>query len=59
MPTELLQEKTQPFSLEAEISVLGSMIIDNDSIDLVAQILNKDSFYKTAHQNVFETIMDL
>ncbi len=59
MPTELLQEKTQPFSLEAEISVLGSMIIDNDSIDLVAQILNKESFYKTAHQNVFETITDL
>jgi replicative DNA helicase len=59
MPTELLQEKVQPFSLEAEISVLGSMIIDNDSIDLVAQILNKDSFYKTAHQNVFETITDL
>jgi replicative DNA helicase len=59
MPTELLQEKTQPFSLEAEISVLGSMLIDNDSIDLVAQILNKDSFYKTAHQNVFETVMDL
>ena len=59
MSTELLQEKTQPFSLEAEISVLGSMMIDNNSIDLVAQILNKDSFYKTAHQNVFETIMDL
>ncbi len=59
MPTGLLQEKTQPFSLEAEISVLGSMIIDNDSIDLVAQILNKNSFYKTAHQNIFETIMDL
>jgi len=59
MPTGLLQEKTQPFSLEAEISVLGSMIIDNDSIDIVAQILNKDSFYKTAHQNVFETIIDL
>jgi replicative DNA helicase len=59
MPTELLQEKVQPFSLEAEISVLGSMLIDNDSIDLVAQILNKDSFYKTSHQNLFETIMDL
>ncbi len=59
MPTELLQEKTQPFSLEAEISVLGSMIIDNDSIDIVAQILNKDSFYKTAHQHIFETIINI
>ncbi|KKL98047.1 hypothetical protein LCGC14_1828330 [marine sediment metagenome] len=59
MQTELIREKTQPFSLEAEISVLGSMMINNDSIDLVTQILNKDSFYKTAHQNVFETIIDL
>ncbi len=59
MQTELIREKTQPFSLEAEISVLGSMMIDNDSIDLVTQILNKNNFYKTAHQNVFETIIDL
>ncbi len=59
MQTELIREKTQPFSLEAEISVLGSMMIDNYSIDLVTQILNKNSFYKTAHQNVFETIIDL
>ena len=59
MQTELIREKTQPFSLEAEISVLGSMMIDNDSIDLVTQILNKNNFYKTAHQNVFETIIGL
>ncbi|MFQ5964842.1 MAG: replicative DNA helicase [Candidatus Scalinduaceae bacterium] len=59
MPTELIQEKLQPIDLEAEISVLGSMIIDNDSIDLIAQILNKDSFYKTAHQHIFQTIIDL
>jgi replicative DNA helicase len=59
MQTELIREKTQPFSLEAEISVLGSMMIDNDSIDLVTQILNKNSFYKTAHQHIFETIIGL
>ncbi len=35
------------------------MMIENDSIDLVTQILNKNSFYKTAHQNVFETIISL
>ncbi len=56
---ELIQEKVQPLNLEAEVSVLGSMLIDNDAIDIVAQILNKDSFYKTAHRKIFEVILDL
>lgn len=56
---ELIQEKTQPFNFEAEICVLGSMIINNDSIDTVAQILDKHSFYKTAHQHIFESILQL
>jgi len=56
---ELIQEKVQPLNLEAEVSVLGSMLIDNDAIDIVAQILNKDSFYKTAHRKIFEVLLDL
>ena len=59
MITELTQERIQPFNLEAEISVLGSMLIDNDAIDLVAPIINKDSFYKTAHKCIFEVVLNL
>lgn len=48
-----------PTSEDAEISVLGAMLLDNNVIDLVVQILNKDSFYKNAHKKIFQTIVDL
>ena len=59
MSNVLIQDKVQPYSMEAEISVLGSMLIDNDTIDLVAQILNANSFYKTSHIHIFEAIHNL
>ncbi len=57
MTTGLIQEKTQPFNIEAEISVLGSMLIDNEAISVVTESLGKNDFYKTAHQHIFETIV--
>ncbi len=59
MTTGLLQAKTQPFNIEAEISVLGSMLIDNEAISIVAESLNKNDFYKTSHQHIFETIVTI
>ena len=47
MTTGLLQEKTQPFNIEAEICVLGSLLIDNEAISLVTESLSKNDFYKT------------
>jgi len=59
MTTGLLQEKTQPFNIEAEISVLGSLLIDNEAISLVTESLSKNDFYKTAHQHIFDTIVNI
>ena len=59
MTAELIQQKTQPFNIEAEISVLGSMLLDNEAIDLVTEILRTDNFYKTSHQHIFDTIVNL
>jgi replicative DNA helicase len=59
MTTELIQQKTQPFNIEAEISVLGSMLLDNEAINLVTEILRTDNFYKTSHQYIFDTIVNL
>ncbi|MHC4138785.1 MAG: replicative DNA helicase [Planctomycetota bacterium] len=59
MTTGLLQEKTQPFNIEAEICVLGSLLIDNEAISLVTESLSKNDFYKTAHQHIFETIVNI
>jgi replicative DNA helicase len=59
MTTGLMQEKTQPFNIEAEISVLGSMLLDNEAINLVTEILRTDNFYKTSHQYIFDTIVNI
>ena len=54
-----MQEKIQPFNIEAERSVLGSMLLDNETISLVTESLNKNDFYQTSHQHIFETIVNV
>ncbi|MEK7241370.1 MAG: replicative DNA helicase [Planctomycetota bacterium] len=58
MAIELI-EKSPPHSVEAEASLLGAMLLDNGVIDIAIQYLNKDSFYKTAHKELFQTIVKL
>lgn len=59
MVVESILERTMPQSIEAEMSVLGAMILDNEVISLVIPILNKLSFYKTAHQELYQAIVDV
>jgi replicative DNA helicase len=59
MVAETMLERTLPQSIEAEMCVLGAMILDNEVVSLVVPILNKQSFYKTAHQELFQIIIDL
>ncbi len=51
--------KIMPHSVEAEQSVLGSMIIDKMSIAEAAEVLTSDDFYKENHKIIFSAIMDL
>jgi replicative DNA helicase len=48
-----------PHNEEAEVSVLGSMLIDKDAIFTVAPILQPEHFYKDSHRFIFEAILDL
>ncbi len=52
-------DRMQPQSLDAETSLLGAMLLDNTVIDTALQYLSKDSFYKTAHQELFQTMVEL
>jgi len=51
--------KLPPQNIEAEESVLGSLLIDKDAIIKVADFLHEDDFYNEAHSLVFETMKDL
>ena len=48
-----------PQNLEAERSVLASLMLDGQTIDKAADILNCDDFYKIAHQKVFDAMLGL
>jgi len=54
-----MQKKTEPFNIEAERSVLGSMLIDNETIRFVTDSLDKNDFYVVSHRHIFETIVNV
>lgn len=54
-----LLEKIPPHSLDAEESLLGSLLIDKDAIIKVADNLTADDFYRDSHKIIFEAIKDL
>ncbi len=51
--------KLPPQNLEAEQTVLGSLLIDKNAIFKVADQLRSDDFYKPAHEKIYETILEL
>lgn len=52
-------DKIPPQNLEAEMAVLGSMLIDEGAISEAIESLETDSFYKTSHKKIFEAILEL
>lgn len=59
MPEENQIDKIPPQSLEAEMSLLGSILIDKDAMLKIADIVGSSDFYKIAHAKIFETISEL
>lgn len=51
--------KVPPHSLEAEQSVLGGLLLDNEAWDRVGEKVVAQDFYSRAHRIVFETIGSL
>lgn len=55
----VLLEKIPPQNLEAEQSVLGSMLIEKEAILRAMEILRPEDFYRDAHRGIFETIISM
>jgi replicative DNA helicase len=58
-PEKILTDRLPPQSPEAERSVLGSMLRDNDVIGDIVQVLQPKAFYSDAHQQICQAIYDL
>lgn len=52
-------QNIQPHSIEAEQSVLGSMLLDNEAVAAALEELEGQDFYLEAHKEIFETILDI
>ena len=47
-------ERTLPHNLEAERSVLGAILVQNDAFNLAAQVIKAEDFYRDAHRRIFD-----
>ncbi len=60
LSAQKLFEKEPPFSPEAEMSLLGSMILDPLVIvDVLGLLKGKEDFYKEAHQHIYQALVDV
>lgn len=56
---KLLVDKVPPQNIEAEIAVLGSMLMDRDAISKTIELIEEGFFYKDAHRKIFSTLINL
>ncbi len=48
-----------PHSIEAEQSVLGSMLVSKDAVIAATEILKPDDFYRPDHKEIYEAMYEL
>ena len=56
---EFITNQTMPNSLEAEQSVVGSIIKDKDALMTVSEILNADDFYNGQYKLIYSTLVEM
>ncbi len=59
MPKDLIIDKLPPQNIDAEMAVLGSMLLDEEAVSISAEKLDAASFYKDSHRKIFQAIIDL
>ncbi len=52
-------ERVPPQNLEAEVAILGSMMIAEEAIGRAIESLHEDMFYKEAHRLIYKTMVGL
>ena len=57
--TETLSLKIPPHSIEAEASILGGVLLDNEVWEKVAELVYPEDFYRKEHRIIFKAIVDL
>ncbi|MEF9998527.1 MAG: replicative DNA helicase [Lachnospiraceae bacterium] len=56
---EALIKRVLPHSIEAEQSVVGSMLMDKEAILTSSEIISGEDFYQTAYGIIFDSVVEL
>ena len=56
---DVSSHKLPPQNIEAEQSVLGGVLIENEAIHRVIELLTPDDFYREAHHRIFDALVNL
>ncbi|MCB9029732.1 MAG: replicative DNA helicase [Deltaproteobacteria bacterium] len=57
--TDSITGRVPPNSKDAEESVLGGILIDNEAINAALEIIRAEDFYRAAHKMIFQAMIDL
>jgi len=52
-------KKTPPHSLEAEKTVLGGILVNNQNLNIVLSVISPEDFYKQANRTILEKMISL
>ena len=52
-------DRVPPHNLNAEVSVLGSMLLSRNAVADVSEVVGPEDFYRGAHRTIFEAARDL
>ena len=51
--------KLPPQNIEAEQSILGAVLIDNNALIVALELIGEDDFYKESHRRIFSSMSEL
>ncbi|HPN10349.1 MAG TPA: DnaB-like helicase N-terminal domain-containing protein, partial [Syntrophales bacterium] len=57
--TDFSLHRIPPQNIEAEQSVLGGILLDNQGLNAVLEVITGRDFYSEAHRRIFEAMINL
>jgi len=57
--TDVTTSKLPPQNIEAEQSILGAVLIENDAFPKIIEIITREDFYRESHKKIFDAMIEL
>ncbi|MCC3358997.1 replicative DNA helicase [Bacillus sp. REN16] len=57
--SDIFADRIPPQNIEAEQAVLGAIFLEPSSLTLASEVLIPEDFYRTAHQKIFDAMLNL